>query len=217
MTIAWWELALRMVGAVVAGGIIGFQRERADRPAGLRTHVLVCLGSTVFTLVSIYSFPGRAGVDPTRIAAQVVTGIGFLGAGTIMRQGSIVVGLTTAASLWAVAAVGLALGAGLYELSAIATLLVLITLTLMKRIEGRAAGRPHRVVSVVVKDDPGQFGRIDAALSGLGVRAVKMESERQGENRAMLNLVLELPSSIEPQTVFGVISSVEGVIDVRLD
>ena len=101
---------LKLIAAVICGGIVGWQREARDRPAGLRTHVLVCLGATVYTLASL-SFTGPT-ADPGRVAAQVATGMGFLGAGTIIRHGNVVRGLTTAASLWAVAAIGLCVGIG---------------------------------------------------------------------------------------------------------
>jgi putative Mg2+ transporter-C (MgtC) family protein len=121
------EMVLRLVLATVLGGIIGFQRERSGKEAGLRTHILICAGAALFTIVSIYGFPGSGG----RIAAGIVTGIGFIGAGVILhRTGGEVVGLTTAATIWAVAAIGLAAGAGLYIVSAAATLLTTVILLL---------------------------------------------------------------------------------------
>ncbi len=123
------EMALRLVLAAALGAIIGYQRERAGKPAGLRTHMLISIGSALFTVASVSGFTGT--VDPTRIAAGIVTGIGFLGAGAILhREGGIVAGLTTAATIWVSAAIGLAAGAGLYLISAVATGLVLIVLFL---------------------------------------------------------------------------------------
>jgi len=123
------EAGLRLLLAAVLGGVIGFQREKAGKPAGLRTHVLICLGSALFTVVSALGFTGN--VDPARIAAGVVTGIGFIGAGVIFRgmRGDKVMGITTAASIWITAAIGIAAGAGLYIIAsatALATLLVLM-------------------------------------------------------------------------------------------
>jgi putative Mg2+ transporter-C (MgtC) family protein len=120
-------MVLRLLLAAALGAIIGYQRERAGKPAGLRTHTLICIGAALFTIASIYGF-GSA--DPARIAAGVVTGIGFLGAGAIIRTREHIVGLTTAASIWAVAAVGLAAGAGLYLLSAVTTAVIMIILLL---------------------------------------------------------------------------------------
>jgi len=123
------EMVLRLLLAAALGAIIGYQRERAGKPAGLRTHILICLGAALFTVASIYGF--GAATDPARIAAGVVAGIGFIGAGAILRSGEgIVAGLTTAATIWAVAGIGLAAGAGLYLISAVATILMLIVLFL---------------------------------------------------------------------------------------
>jgi putative Mg2+ transporter-C (MgtC) family protein len=129
------EIVLRIVLAAVLGGAIGAEREIREREAGLRTHMLVSVGAALFTLVSAYAwqdfgFSLQSGVtlDPTRISAQIVTGIGFLGAGAIIRQGLSVRGLTTAATLWVVAAIGLASGAGYYWAAVVTTALVLVSL-----------------------------------------------------------------------------------------
>ena len=122
------EMVLRLLLATALGAIIGYQRERAGKPAGLRTHILICVGAAIFTVTSIYGF-GAA--DTARVAAGVVAGIGFLGAGAIIRGGEgIVAGLTTAATIWAVAGIGLAAGAGLYLVSAVTAAITLIVLLL---------------------------------------------------------------------------------------
>jgi putative Mg2+ transporter-C (MgtC) family protein len=129
------DVVVRLGLAAVLGGAIGLERELREREAGLRTHLLVCVGAALFTLVSAYAWtdwtfstPQGLVFDPTRIAAQIVTGIGFLGAGAIIRQGLSVRGLTTAASLWLVAAIGMAAGAGWWEAATIATAGALLTL-----------------------------------------------------------------------------------------
>lgn len=123
------EMVLRLLLATALGAIIGFQRERAGKSAGLRTLLLVCVGAALFTIASIYGFGTAA--DPSRIASGIVIGIGFLGAGTILRRGGAVVeGLTTAATIWSVAAIGLVAGAGLYILAAVTAAIVLIVLCL---------------------------------------------------------------------------------------
>jgi putative Mg2+ transporter-C (MgtC) family protein len=123
------EVSLRLLLAAALGAAIGYQRERAGKPAGLRTHVLICLGAALFTVTSTFGFGEAA--EHTRVAAGVVTGIGFLGAGAIIRGGhGIVVGLTTAATIWVVAAIGIAAGTGLYLISAVVTAIVLIVLLL---------------------------------------------------------------------------------------
>ena len=123
------EMVLRLLLATALGGIIGYQRERAGKSAGLRTHILICVGAALFTVASLYGFGAAA--DPARIAAGIVAGIGFIGAGAIMRRGEgVIEGLTTAATIWVVAAIGLAAGAGLYLVSAVTTAVVTIVLLL---------------------------------------------------------------------------------------
>lgn len=127
------EMVLRLLLATALGAIVGFQRERAGKQIGLRTHILICVGAALFTVASIYGF-GATG-EAARIAAGVVVGVGFLGAGAIIRSGEgIVAGLTSAATIWAVAGIGLAAGAGLYLISAVATAIVLSVLFLPSRI-----------------------------------------------------------------------------------
>lgn len=148
-SVPWWEMLCRLLLAVAVGMVLGWNPERARKPAGLRTHILVSLGSAIFMLISLemytlYRATG-ASVDPGRIAAQVVSGIGFIGAGTILHaEGGLVRGLTTAASVWAVSGLGLACGAGLYLLTAMGTVLTLISLIIVNRIiasEGLQEGR----------------------------------------------------------------------------
>lgn len=139
-TLTDFELILRLSIAALLGGLIGFERERLSWVAGLRTHMLVCLGATLIMMVSQYGFhqvitAGYITLDPSRMAAQVVSGIGFLGAGTILFLKNVVRGLTTAASLWAVAAVGLAVGGGLYLAAVFTTALILVILAGIKPLE----------------------------------------------------------------------------------
>jgi putative Mg2+ transporter-C (MgtC) family protein len=128
------ELGLRLAAGLLLGAAIGFERELHRQPAGFRTHSLVALGAALFTVVSGYGFAGPT-VDPTRIAAQIVSGIGFIGAGTILQHRGSVRGLTTAASLWAVAAIGTAAGAGLLIMATVGTVLILVVLAAFDRME----------------------------------------------------------------------------------
>ncbi len=134
-------LLLRIASAVLFGFMLGFEREITGKFAGLRTHILVSVGSAVFTLLSIHGFKymtaeGLVGInDPARVAAQIITGIGFIGAGTVMRQGTNISGITTAATLWVSAAVGMACGCGMFFLATIATVASLIVLTLIRHFE----------------------------------------------------------------------------------
>jgi putative Mg2+ transporter-C (MgtC) family protein len=131
------ELGVRLAAGLILGAIIGFERELHRQPAGFRTHSLVALGAALFTIVSAYGFAGPM-VDPTRIAAQIVSGIGFIGAGTILQHRGNIRGLTTAASLWSVAAIGTAAGAGLVVMAIIGTILILVVLALLDRVENVA-------------------------------------------------------------------------------
>ena len=134
------DLALRLTVGLILGAIIGFERELHRQPAGFRTHSLVALGAALFTVVSAFGFVGDS-VDPTRIAAQIVSGIGFIGAGTILQYRGHIRGLTTAASLWSVAAIGTAAGAGLFVVATVGTILILVILSILDRVEAVARRR----------------------------------------------------------------------------
>ena len=134
------ELGLRLIAGLALGAIIGFEREMHRQPAGFRTHSLVSLGAALFAIISAYGY-GGANVDPTRITAQIVSGIGFIGAGTILQSRGRIRGLTTAASLWSVAAIGTAAGTGLYVLAMLGTVLILVVLSLLDRVEEFARQR----------------------------------------------------------------------------
>jgi len=134
------ELALRLIAGLALGAIIGFERELHRQPAGFRTHSLVSLGAALFAIISGYGYGGAA-IDPTRITAQIVSGIGFIGAGTILQYRGHIRGLTTAASLWSVAAIGTATGTGLYVLAVLGTVLILVVLSLLDRVESYARRR----------------------------------------------------------------------------
>jgi len=180
------EAVLRLSLAFLLGAVLGLERETHDRPAGLRTFILVAVGSTLIMIVSIGLrdlYAGSTGVDPGRIAAQVVTGIGFLGAGTIMHEGPIVRGLTTAAGLWVVAAIGLAVGAGFYLVAAVTTALALVSLTVLAWVErSYFGGKGQAVVNVLSSDVPGQLGRIATALGerGIDIKDIRMSPREDG-------------------------------------
>src|SRR4051812_18877177 len=140
ISLSWPHVLLRLSVAAALGGAVGLERELRERQAGLRTHLVVCVGAALFTLVSAYAFTGIR-VDPTRIAAQVVTGIGFLGAGAIIRQGLSIRGLTTAATLWLVAAIGMAAGAGYWPAAVMATAGAILTLGPLRIVAFRATRR----------------------------------------------------------------------------
>ena len=152
--------------SAVCGAIVGLERESRDKPAGLRTLILICLGSTIFTLVSLLLALQRQTADPARLAAQIIPGIGFLGAGAIIRSRGAVVGLTTGATIWAVAAVGVTVGAGYVVPGLVFTLLILIVLTMAQRMEWFITGRClHGEATVTYRPDRGKtWPRLQAIL-----------------------------------------------------
>lgn len=171
------ELVGRLVMSAVLGSVIGFERERLSWAAGLRTHMLVCVGSALIMIVSIYGFSDTLGehvtLDPSRVAAQVVSGIGFLGAGAILARGEVIRGLTTAASVWSVAGVGLAVGGGLYTPSIAATVIILLILAGVKPLEKRfIAYHRRRHVTLKVKHGSITLGNFNNAL-GVSANRVK--------------------------------------------
>ena len=171
-----WEGALRIFIAMLFGAVIGLERERRRQPAGFRTHAVLAVGSALLSIVSIY-IPSVYGtgvnVDPSRIASQVVSGIGFLGAGAILRMGISVKGLTTAASLWTTAGIGLAVGAGMYLLSLFSTLVLLVVLSLMSKFEREFLSKGTKVVRVVVEDTSGVLEELEKTLEEGRVFRVK--------------------------------------------
>jgi putative Mg2+ transporter-C (MgtC) family protein len=178
------EALLRLLIAAGLGGAIGLERELRDHEAGFRTHLLVSLGACVFTLVSAYAwtdwtFSTRSGVvfDPTRIAAQIVTGVGFLGAGAIIVRGISVRGLTTAATLWAVAAIGMAAGTGYYAVGVGAAVLVLISLGPLKLISTRLVSRvrPEEAELAIQLVPDGEATRVLTAIEELGAEISQVE------------------------------------------
>jgi putative Mg2+ transporter-C (MgtC) family protein len=183
------DFDLQMIGrlllASVLGAMIGLEREIHGRPAGFRTHLLVSLGSALFVAVSISfyrsfgNFSGSmpVGVDPGRVAAQVVTGIGFLGAGAIIKEQASVRGLTTAACLWVAAAVGVACGVGLFSLSILVTIIALASLIVLKKIEGWLSKDTYSILTVKSEDIGGQLDLIiqTGTSSGISITPVGME------------------------------------------
>jgi putative Mg2+ transporter-C (MgtC) family protein len=218
----WGEVLVRIILAGVLGGAIGAEREIREREAGLRTHMLVAVGAALFTIVSAYAwrdfqFSAASGVtfDPTRIAAQVVTGIGFLGAGAIIRQGLSIRGLTTAASLWVVAAIGMASGAGYYSAAVITTVLVLVSLWPLRILAFRLFERirPGELrLEVELRANEGPSVLLDA-LEGqnVAVRAFELEDARD-RRRVVLDVRL---AESRPESVTAELMRLEQVLGVR--
>lgn len=209
---------IRLVASVIFGGIIGFEREHRGKPAGLKTHILVSLGACLVAILSINLYAnvqGLTNADPARLAAQVVSGIGFLGAGAIIKEGPTIRGLTTAASLWVVASVGLAAGTGMMVGALSTTVLVVLVLQWLPKLEKWVHRRSSEIVLYIRSDDrPGQLGRIGSRLGTLGIRIVQIQIEDQGNGGIGIPLTLDLQNHRDLPTVIAELSKVEGVLSV---
>ena len=194
MHIQDYEIALRLFLACVFGGIVGLERERNDSPAGFRTHILVCLGSALIMILSMYAFSNFTTVnkDPARLAAQVVSGIGFLGAGTILRDRTSIRGLTTAASLWVVSAIGLATGAGYYFSAAFVTLLVFLTL---ERIVENIFFRNSQTLKIVAVNGTCRVREINRVIENHGIvpQNISMTIHQEEETRTLIVYKIRTP------------------------
>lgn len=188
------DLAIRVVIAAALGGAVGAEREIHNHPAGIRTHMLVALGSAVFTVLSIHGFgtgTAAAPIDPTRIAAQVVSGIGFLGAGAILKDGVVIRGLTTAASLWATAGVGMAAGAGEQVIAIVATVVILVSLwpinALAERLRGSSLPEVQLRLTLTRLEAVGEVSAVLAA-NKLDIGAIGTQRIGSGQYRADLSI-----------------------------
>jgi putative Mg2+ transporter-C (MgtC) family protein len=221
-TLEWPHVLLRLSVAALLGGAIGMERELRERQAGLRTHLVVCVGSALFTLVSAYGFHeflvnggSLVRTDPTRIAAQIVSGIGFLGAGAIIRQGLSVKGLTTAATLWLVAAIGMASGAGYYSAALFATAGALLTLGPLRIVAYRVVRRYRPEVDRLLVEIPagGSPGAVLEAIERRGGRVVSLEIAQEGDRRSIA-VDVEL-RGIDAPLVVADVGEIDGVLEVR--
>ncbi len=212
---------LRLLISFVAGGIIGFERASRRQAAGLRTHLLICLGSTLLMLLSIWmtdEFMDAKNGDPGRIAAQVVSGIGFLGAGSIIRLGNTVKGLTTAASLWFVAALGLGIGAGMYFPCLVALGIAMIALVALDPIERHffpAERIKHLVITYSGNSDFPELCRRTIEAYGLPVQSIDVEKNlRKGE--AIVKFLVRVPTDTDTGELYKLIKALGGVARVDL-
>jgi putative Mg2+ transporter-C (MgtC) family protein len=226
-------IILRLFLAVVLGGLIGMEREEKHRPAGFRTHILVCVSSAVVMLTSVFIFDtyrGMTNADPARLGAQVISGIGFLGAGTIIRQGSNVKGLTTAASLWAVACIGLALGIGFYEGAIACALLIIFTLMVLGRF-GRALSDKSSKLNllIVMNKNLQDFGYITSLLGkfNISIKDIKFYNNdndidfvfdndfEDDTNNITIKINLKLPIGISHKEIITQLNFLQGIYLVQ--
>jgi putative Mg2+ transporter-C (MgtC) family protein len=211
-----WTILFRLIFAAFLSGVIGFEREFHGRAAGFRTHILLCVGSTLIMLTSMHIFDiysSRISPDPARIAAGVITGIGFLGAGTIMHSRSAVRGLTTAASLWVVAGIGLAVGSGFYFGSIITTILTMITLMLFSRLEHTMIRKDwYKTLIIETKEGVDQLKAIRETIAGRNSEITDFEAERTRDGaNMMLKIGLKLYKLRTADQLIDDLAHLEGV------
>ena len=203
-----FEVVVRLIVAAILGGLVGLERERLNRAAGLRTHVLVSVGSALFTLLSLFGFHEAGNVnDPARVAAQIVSGIGFLGAGTIMKHGATVRGLTTAATLWVVAGIGMAAGAGYYLGALVTTLVVLLALIFLKVVERSLGEKLMTSMEISMPTKPGQLARVQGVFEILGISLKNLEMDSEDE-RLVLRVTVLIPRELSQNVVLQSLSDV---------
>lgn len=221
------EVALRLAIAAVAGALVGVERELRDQAAGLRTHMLVGVGACLFTIVSAYGFDavvaGRFAdsthrYDVTRVASNIVTGVGFLGAGAIIRHGLSVRGLTTAASLWVTAAVGTAVGVGMYWATVVSIFITIVSLAGLRaaRMRIRRAGAVRQVMTLRARSEETLNQALDT-VRGAGYRVRRLSFEEGADQTIGGRVELRAQSNVRPETVMAAIARLPGLLEVDWD
>jgi putative Mg2+ transporter-C (MgtC) family protein len=213
---------LRIVLSFILGGLIGLEREWHRQSAGLRTHIVICLGATLLTLLSIYipqTYTHFQGGDPGRIAAQVISGIGFLGGGAIFRLGANVRGLTTAASIWVVAGIGMVIGAGMYAAALVGTGVVLFALFALVPFEKRLfPGRSLRNLEVVMSGDRVNTDRILPVLEEFNMETKAIEVSQSFEEKTIrMKIAVQVPEEIDWNAFYKKVGELEGIVKLTLN
>lgn len=214
-----WAVIVRIVLAVLCGGIIGIERETKRRPAGYRTHTLVCLGATMTMLTSQYLMTAGWTTDPARLGAQVVAGIGFIGAGTIIvtrrRQ---VKGLTTAAGLWVSAIIGLAIGVGYYEAAILTTVFVILAETILSKLEWHISSKAKKLNLYIEYTDPECIGEVAEVIkrSGAGIMDIEL-TKTQKNDGVVMNAILsiQLNKNVKRHQMLLDVQRTKGVISIE--
>lgn len=219
------EILLRLLFAMLVGAVVGTEREYTHRPAGMRTHMLVSMGACVVMITGQMIFcqyyPLGATPDPARLAAQVIAGVGFLGAGTILRDGASIKGLTTAASVWAVACLGVAIGAGLYMVGLVGVVLIMITLTVFERLQSRLL--KHRDVvyafTVTTRNVTSVMGRLNilATEADATLSFIRMDAMEQGMEMQFRIQFIRRHHHDKVRDFFAALGECEDVVSIKTD
>lgn len=215
-----FEVFFRLGIAAILAGLVGLERETSNRPAGLRTHILVSVASSLVIIGNLYAFDlfkNQTSMDPMRLGAQVISGIGFLGAGTIIKEGPTIRGLTTAASLWSVACIGLVCGIGFYMGAIFATGFVLLSLIVLNKLEIMInKNNAYLNLSVKSVDRPGQIGRIGIELGRLNVTIKNISIETIDDFNVIIKLTLKSLKDIKTEDIVEAIGTIEGISLIEL-
>ncbi|MGC9384589.1 MAG: MgtC/SapB family protein [Kosmotogaceae bacterium] len=210
------ELILRLLAATLAGAFIGYTRERIQKPAGLRTHALISVGSAFLTQLSMgVFFTGEVG-DPGRVTAQIVSGIGFLGAGTILKKGFSVKGLTTAATLWVTASVGIGFGAGQYLLASVVTGFVLFIVVIFRRLEFFALSSKKEKIVIATENNRKMVGKISKWLDKMDISIYTLEVESEDDEMSIV-LIMSHEDAQKLQDNLSGLTEISGVTSVDLE
>ena len=213
------ESLFKLFLALVLGGIIGGERENKCRPAGLRTHMLVCIGASLIQITSINyyaTYVGNLNVDPMRLGAQVISGIGFLGAGAILKEGVNVKGLTTAATIWVVGCLGLTIGAGLYIESILGTIFMYIALRFFFSFEARLS-RGNRVyyIEVIAHNIPGKIGEIGTELGKCGIDIFNVELRDIENEYCTMEFIVRSKEEFNHAKIIEHVAQLKGIKDIK--
>lgn len=222
------SICIRLISSVLLGFVVGLEREMTNKYAGLRTNILVCVGACVFTIISIYGFPmvsvtgDEFGTrDTARVAAQVVTGIGFIGGGTVLRHGATVLGLTTAATLWAVASIGMACGAGMFGVAIVTTILSIIVLVSVRLFEKNVLVSSTKniirlKVSLTCANEKSN-SIYDFILEKYPkLREISKKQSKQDESLTKINAIIDINSTKPIQSTYKVFKPVEGIESISI-
>jgi putative Mg2+ transporter-C (MgtC) family protein len=220
------HLIARIATGAALGGVIGYERDLHRRPIGLRTHLIVAMAAATFMVISSqfvywqhYGRDDLVEVDTSRVAASVVSAVGFIAGGSILRTGVTVQGVTTAAGLWLVTAIGMCAGAGMYVISVAVTFMGLVALTVVRRLEDKDERRLRRRVSVILGDGDADIGAVVSALSSIGAKVTEVEYERRlddDKKRIVAIFDVECPDTASVGKLAERIESVQGVRRVRI-
>lgn len=210
------DIVINLALILLFSGLIGFERERNDRPAGLRTHILVGVGATIIMMISISMHVMNVENDAGRIAAQIVSGIGFLGAGTIIKEGFSVKGLTTAASLWATAAIGMAIGGGNYFLASLTTVVVLVTLFILDNFDFSSGSKKYRNIKCTIANKKDLISKMNQIITDNKISIKKINVAKVDKETINVRYTLRTKNSEQLIELSNDLLQLENVLELNI-